>query len=153
MPIINISSGPLHSQFILAAIDPAVLRRPLALCAVPAGFASPARDYKGKSLDLNELLIRNSPATFFWKVKGHSMRDEGINDGDMVVVDRSIEAKNGHIVVADINGDVAVKKLYRRGGEVELRSANPEFEPRCFKDGEELTIWGVVTSVIHIFKS
>ena len=153
MPIINLPSELIHSQFVRAAIDPPVNRRPIALCAVPAGFASPARDYKGKSLDLNELLIRNSPATFFWKVKGESMRDEGINNGDMLVIDRSIEPKHGDIVVADINGEVAVKKLYKRGRVVELRSANPDFEPRCFTDGEELTIWGVVTSVIHIFKS
>ncbi|MDO9419979.1 MAG: translesion error-prone DNA polymerase V autoproteolytic subunit [Herminiimonas sp.] len=144
---------PLLSQFVRAAIDPPVVRRPLALCPVPAGFASPARDYKGKSLDLNELLIRNSPATFFWNVSGFSMRDEGINDGDIVVVDRSVEAKHGHIVVAEINGEVTVKKLYKRGRVVELRPANPDFQPICFKDGDELIIWGVVTSVIHIFKS
>ena len=153
MPIIISKSEPLPRHFVCAAIDPPIVKRPLALCTVPAGFPSPARDYKGKSLDLNELLVRNSPATFFWKVSGDSMRDEGINDGDMLVVDRSIEAKHGHIVVADINGDIAVKKLYKRGKVVELRPANPAYEPIRFQEGDQLIAWGVVTSVIHIFKA
>lgn len=153
MPTIITSTGPLPTQCVMASVNPPVLKRPLALCKVPAGFPSPARDYKGKSLDLNELMIRNTPATFFWNVSGYSMRDAGINDGDMVVVDRSIEAKNSSIVVADINGEITVKRLYKRGAVVELRSANPDYEPIRLKEDDQLTIWGVVTFVIRSFKS
>ena len=81
------------------------------------------------------------------------MRDAGINDGDMVVVDRSIEAMNSSIIVADINGEITVKRLYKRGGVVELRSANPDYEPIRLKEDDQLTIWGVVTFIIRSFKA
>lgn len=81
------------------------------------------------------------------------MRDAGINDGDLLVVDRSIDPKHGHIVVAAVDGDFTVKKLYRRAGVVQLRPANPEFQRIEFTDGQELVIWGVVTSIIRTFKT
>lgn len=153
MTTILFKIGQLPTHCVPAMLEPPALKRPLAVCTVPAGFASPARDYKSKSLDLNDLLIRNSPATFFWNVSGDSMRDEGINNGDLLIIDRSLEAKHGDVVIAEINGDVAVKKLYKRAKVVELRSANPAYEPIRFEEGDELLIWGVVRSVVHIFKA
>jgi len=153
MPTITIQPGPLPAVFIPASLEPLPFSRPFALCRVAAGFPSPAQEYLDHALDLNEYLVRNKTATFFFRVAGQSMRDENINDGDTLVVDRSITPKHGHIVVASVNGDFTVKKLYRRAGVVELRPANPAFQPICFGDGEEMLVWGVVTSVIHTFNA
>ena len=94
----------------------------LAMCAwtVRAGFPSPAADHTRKRIDLNEHLIRNKEATFIFRVKGDSMNGIGIYEGDELLVDRSIEAKHGNIVLAVLNGDYTVKRLYRRGGVVKL---------------------------------
>ena len=126
--------------------------RPLLLSRVPAGFPSPAEDYVEGSLDLNEHLVAHREATFFMRVQGHSMTGAGIQDGDLLVVDRSIEAGDGDIVVAVVDGDLTVKRLSRRGGTVRLLPEHPGCAPIEFKDGQELTVWGVVTSVIHRVK-
>ena len=130
-------------------LQPPRLARPLFLSRVPAGFPSPAEDYVECSLDLNEYLIAHREATFFVRVKGHSMTGAGIRDGDLLVVDRSLEAGDGDIVVAVVDGELTVKRLSRRGGRVRLLPEHPGCAPIEFKDGQELTVWGVVTSVIH----
>ncbi|KVP96743.1 repressor [Burkholderia ubonensis] len=112
---------------------------------VPAGFPSPAQDHTQKRVDLNEVLVLNPLSTFLFQVAGDSMIGEGIFDGDRVIVDRSIEAMNGYIVLACVDGEFTVKKLERRAGRVRLLSANPRFHPIEFREGQELTIWGVVT--------
>lgn len=112
---------------------------------VQCGFPSPAEDHAQKRLDLNELLIHQSDATFFMRVRGPSMRDAGIDDGDYVVIDRSLEAKNGNIVLAVIDGEFTIKRLFRRAGRVKLQAANPTFTDIEFRDGQELIVWGVVT--------
>ena len=117
--------------------------------AVPAGFPSPAADHTRKQIDLNEHLIRNKEATFIFRVKGDSMVGIGIYDGDELLVDRSIEPKHGNIVLAVLNNEFTVKKLYRRGGVVKLLAENLIYPPIVVKDGEELTIWGVVTRNLH----
>lgn len=132
--------------------NPLRLERPLFLSRVPAGFPSPAEDYVEGSLDLNEHLIAHREATFFMRVQGHSMTGAGIQDGDLLVVDRSLEAGDGDIVVAVVDGELTVKRLSRRGGTVRLLPESPGCEPIEFKDGQELTVWGVVTSVIHRVK-
>ena len=116
---------------------------------VPAGFASPAGDHTRKRIDLNEHLIRNKEATFIFRVKGDSMSGIGIYEGDELLVDRSIEPKHGNIVLAVLNDDYTVKRLYRRGGVVKLIAENPLYPPIVVKDGEELVIWGVVTRNLH----
>lgn len=151
MTTIQLQKGPLPQVFIPACVEPLPFARPLALCSVSAGFTSPAQDYIDGPLDLNEHLIHNKTATFFFRAAGESMRGESINDGDLLVVDRSISPKHGHIVVATVDGDFTVKKLYRRKGVVELRPANPDFEPIRLNEGEELLVWGVVTSAVHSF--
>ena len=116
---------------------------------VAAGFPSPAADHTRKRIDLNEHLIRNKEATFIFRVKGDSMSGIGIYEGDELLVDRSIEAKHGNIVLAVLNNDYTVKRLYRRGGVVKLIAENPLYPPIVVKEGEELVIWGVVTRNLH----
>src|SRR4051812_27977846 len=93
---------------------------PLMLCSVPAGFPSPADDFIEQRLDLTSHLVRNPEATFFVRAKGDSMTDIGIQDGALLVVDRSLEACNGRVVVAVVEGALAVKRLRRRNGRVWL---------------------------------
>ena len=119
---------------------------------VPAGFPSPAADFAVKRHDLNELLITHPNATFMWEARGLSMIELGIQDGDVLVVNRSLTAKHGDIVVAEVNGDFTVKQLYKRAGQVQLRSGNPTFPPTLFKEGQTLAICGVVTAAIKRFK-
>ena len=129
--------------------NPPRAARPLFLSRVPAGFPSPADDYVECSLDLNEHLIEHREATFFVRVKGQSMTGAGIADGDLLVVDRSLEAGDGDIVVAVVDGELTVKRLSRRGGRVRLLAEHPGFAPIEFRDGQELTVWGVVTSIVR----
>ncbi len=129
--------------------NPQRAERPLFLSRVPAGFPSPAEDYVEGSLDLNEHLIEHREATFFVRVKGQSMTGAGIADGDLLVVDRSLEAGDGDIVVAVVDGELTVKRLSRRGGRVRLLAEHPGFAPIEFRDGQELTVWGVVTSIVR----
>jgi len=116
---------------------------------VPAGFPSPADDYVEDRLDLNQLLVQNKSATFFLRVKGDSMIGAGINDGDIIVVDRSLEPIERSVVVAIVDSELTVKRLLYRNGIAELHAENPKYQPIQFKEGQELTIWGVVTSSVH----
>jgi len=128
---------------------PRRLPRPLLLSRVPAGFPSPAEDYVEGALDLNEHLIAHREATFFVRVQGHSMIGAGIQDGDLLVVDRALEAGHSDIVVAVVDGELTVKRLWRRGGRVRLLAENPAFVPIELKDGQELAVWGVVTGIVR----
>ena len=129
--------------------NPWRVMRPLFLSRVPAGFPSPADDYIEGALDLNEHLIAHREATFFMRVQGHSMIGAGIHDGDLLVVDRSLEAGHGDIVVAVIDCELTIKRLSKRGGRVRLLAEHPGFAPIEFRDGQELTVWGVVTSIVR----
>lgn len=121
---------------------------------IRAGFPSPAADFAVKRQDLNELLITHPAATFFWSVAGKSMFAAGIDEGDILVVNRALasNAKHGDIVVAEVDQDFTVKYLHKRAGQVQLRAADPTFPPIIFKDGQTMTICGVVTSVIKRFR-
>lgn len=114
-----------------------------------AGFPSPAADYAEEGLDLNEYLVRNRPASFMFTVKGDSMVNAGIVEGYKVIVDRSINAKSKDIVVAVVNGEYTIKRLYKTAAKVELRPENPAYQPIVFKEGSELEIWGVVVGVVR----
>jgi DNA polymerase V len=132
--------------------NPPPLARPIYSAKVSAGqsrFPSPAQDYEQKFLDLNERYINNPPATFFFEVKGESMIGAGIFDGDTVIVDRAVKPKSSSIVIAEVDGEWMVKRLYKRGNVVKLLSENPEHPPIEFLEGQELVIFGVVTYVIH----
>lgn len=117
---------------------------PLGLAPVSAGFPSPAEDYEDKRLDINEYLIRNPVATFFFPVQGDSMGGAGILDGDILVVDRSVTPLHGHIVVAFINGERLVKRLYKRAERVALLAENTDYPALELTGDLELVIWGVV---------
>lgn len=119
--------------------------------SVQAGFPSPAENHAVHRLDLNEILIRHPLATYFMRVKGSSMRDAGIDDGDEVLVDREMPAVHGSIVVAVVDGEFTLKRLWRRGARVKLVSANPDFPDFEMSEGQTLEIWGVVTRVIKTF--
>lgn len=122
---------------------------PFAGSKIVAGFPSPADDYIEKHLDLNEHLIIHPEATFILRVSGWSMRDAGIFDGDEIIVDRAITPREGHIVVAVVNGEMTVKYLSFTAYGIHLVAAHPDFEDITFQEGEELVIWGVVTRVLH----
>jgi len=116
---------------------------------VSAGFPSPADDYKEKKLDLNDLLIRQPEATFFAKASGDSMTGAGIFDGDMLIVDRSITATDGKIVIAVVNGELTVKRFKLVGRTAQLHAENPKYSPITLCEGDNVNVWGVVTNVIH----
>lgn len=122
---------------------------PLFAWKVPAGFPSPAEDYAQGRLDLNDYLVEHEAATFYVRVEGHSMTGAGILDGDIIAVDRSLEPRQGDVVVAVIDGALTVKELNRQGDIITLRARNPEFKPIEFKLGQELVIWGVVKGVVR----
>lgn len=121
--------------------------------AVRAGFPSPADDFSVRRHDLNELLITHPTATFFWKVRGTSMQDAGIADGDILVVNRALVARHNDIVVAEVDGGFTVKYLFHRNGRLKLRAADPTFPDLVFdRDGQRLTVVGVVTCAIKRFR-
>jgi DNA polymerase V len=125
---------------------------PYLLSRISAGFPSPADDYIENNLSLSELLIRNHLSTFLMKTSGDSMVDVGINDEDILVVDRSIEPKNRDIVIAIIEGNLTVKRLlFKASGSVVLKSENTAYKDIKISESTDLEIWGVVTSVIHQF--
>lgn len=109
------------------------------------GFPSPAEDHAQKRIDLNDILIHQPDATFYMRVRGESMRDAGIDDGDHVIVDRSLTAKHGDIVMAVVDNEFTIKTLFSKRGTVRLVAANPTFPDIVLRDGQELVIWGVVT--------
>ena len=118
---------------------------------VCAGFPSPAEDLGAQRIDLTTLLVTHTQATYFLKASGHSMVEAGIFDGDIMVVDRAIKPRHGHIVVAVVDGDFTVKRLYQRAGRVKLRAANVTFPEIVPKEGQTIEVWGVVTATIKRF--
>lgn len=124
-------------------------RLPLYQDRISAGFPSPAQNDVEDTLDLNELLIKHPSATFFLRVSGTSMIKAGIHDGDILVVDRSLEPVHGKVVIASVNGELTVKRLYRLGTKIKLVAENDAYAPIDITEEMELRIWGVVTNVIH----
>lgn len=122
---------------------------PLYLATVAAGFPSPADDYIDKTLDLNEHLISHPEATFFVRVYGDSMRDAGIQSGDILIVDRAVEPRNGSVVIAALNGELTVKRLHKQQDKLLLVPEHPEFSPIEVTEDASFEIWGIVSYVIH----
>ncbi len=120
---------------------------PLFLERVSAGFPSPAQDYVEQRLDLNELCIQRPAATYFVKVAGDSMIDAGIYPNDLLVVDRSITARNDDIVIASLHGEFTVKKL--KHDPLRLVPQSKNYHPILISESDDLEIFGVVTSVIR----
>lgn len=122
---------------------------PLYASKVPAGFPSPADDHLEAKLDLNQYLIRHPAATFFVRASGDSMIGAGIQDGDILVVDRSLEPVEGKIVIAAVGGELTVKRLSLKHGKQQLLPANDRYAPLDVNPELGIHIWGVVTTVIH----
>ena len=120
---------------------------------ISAGFPSPAADYAEDGLDLNHYLVQNKPATFMFTVKGDSMLGAGICDGDKVVVDKALKPKHKDIVVAVVDGEYTIKRLYQLRGRIELQAENPNYQAITFNEGSELQIWGVVVGVVRKYSN
>ncbi len=125
------------------------LKLPLYSSKVSAGFPSPADDFIDKTLDLNDLVIKHPQATFFVRVSGNSMINAGIKDGDILVIDKSLEPIEGKIVIANVDGEFVLKRIRKKSGKLYLYPENSDFNPIEIKEGMECEIWGVVTYVIH----
>lgn len=141
----SILSSPPES----AAADPVPAVQPLFVHKIPAGFPSPAADYLEDGLDLNSYLVQRKSSSYFFTVEGDSMTGVGILPGDKVLVDRSIEPRDGHLVVAVLGNDYTLKRLVRSAGRWALRAENPAYPPIFIHDGEDLTVWGVVVGVVR----
>mgnify|MGYP005844167307 FL=1 len=124
------------------------LNIPLFLDTVPAGFPSPASDYTEETLDLNELCITKPAATYFVRAQGESMIEAGIFHDDVLVVDRSLTARHGDIVIAEFNGELLVKRLELKP-QLRLVPMNKKHAPVIVPEGADLEIFGVVTTAVH----
>lgn len=113
------------------------------------GFGAAADDYAEKGIDLNEQLIRNKPATFFFRMKGDAMKEAGIFDGDILIVDRSLKLASGKIIVAILNGELLVRRFHKNFTSAFLVPENNRYKPINLGDFNDFTVWGVVTYVIH----
>lgn len=119
---------------------------------IAAGFPSPASDYMEPGLDLNEYLVANKAASFMFTVSGDSMAGAGIMDGDKVVVDRSVRPVHGKIVIAVVNSEYTLKRLFNFNGVLELRAENAAYRAIRMEEGTELEIWGVVVGVVRKYR-
>ena len=119
------------------------------LPSLPAGWPSPAENYVEDTLDLHKLAVKNPPATFFLRVTGDSMIGAGIHNGDLLVVDRSRDPVSGKIVVANVDGELTIKRLVKRKARLYLSPENPSFPEIDITDREETSLWGVATYVLH----
>ena len=126
-------------------------RIPLLNDSVSAGFPSPADDYTEENIDLNEHLISNPFSTFFLRVKGESMINAGIKDKDLIIVDKSLIAKPGDIVIAMIDGEFTIKRLSIKNDELYLKAENHNYPDFSFKNHIDVQIWGVVIYSIHSY--
>ena len=146
------STSPLTIVDIHAAKRLPQSRTALLYASSPAaGFPAPGDDMVEKALDVNDLLVKNPASTFFVRVQGDSMEGAGIFSGDVLVVDRSVEAVVGRIVVAAVNGELVVKRLGRSGSHVVLLSENDAYAPIVVGESEECFVWGVVTGSARLF--
>lgn len=125
------------------------LTLPLFESHIPAGFPSPADDSMELKLDLNKHLIKHPSTTFYARVKGHSMQNAGVNDSDILIVDRTIEPRENDIVVCILDGEFTVKRVHREEDVIFLQAAHEDYQPIQVKESDRLEIWGVVTYVIH----
>lgn len=137
-------SFSIHGQLLQGGVP-----LPLCLFKIPAGFPSPAADHIEQQISMDEVLNIRAPHVYLASISGDSMQGAGIFDGDLAVVDRSIEPVHGHIVVALLNNEPVCKRLCVRGTEVVLLSENPKYPPRYVLEGDELAIWGVITSSVR----
>lgn len=138
-------------DFFSANVD-SILALPMAEGGIAAGFPSPAQDYVDLKIDLNKELIANPSSTFYARVKGNSMMDAGISDGDILVIDKSLEPQNGDTAVCFIDGEFTLKYIRIEADGVYLVPANPAFQPVRISGENHFYIWGIVTYSIKNHK-
>lgn len=126
------------------------LELPYVDVGISAGFPSPADDFIELTIDLNRELIKHKDSTFFAKVKGNSMKNAGIFDGDLLIIDKSLEPQDGKIAICQIDGDFTVKRIKKENDVVWLIAENEDYKPIKVTEENELMIWGIV---IHSIKS
>jgi DNA polymerase V len=122
---------------------------PFALSRLHAGFPSPADEYREPALSLDSFVVQHPEATFYVRVAGDSMRDAGISANDILVVDRALPATHNAIIVAMIEGEFTVKRLYRKEGIIALLPANPRYRPIHITEEMDFQVWGVATYCLH----
>lgn len=122
---------------------------PFFLTYLSCGFPSPAEGWAEHILNLHDYLIQKPAATFFVRVEGDSMVGVGIYKGDLLIVDRSIEARHGSIIVAVVDGDFTLKRLVRRGGDIYLHAENPKYKDLRITPEMTFEIWGVAIHTVH----
>ena len=127
------------------------LALPVCGVTVRAGFPSPADDFAVERLDVIQLLVKHPQATYFWRVRGDSMREAGIDDGCIIAVDRAVRPRHGSIVVAIIDGECTVKYLHQRAGRIKLKAANPTYPDIVPRDSQTIEVWGVVRGCVKVF--
>ena len=115
---------------------------------ISAGFPSPADDFKEVRISLDKELVKNQESTFYARVSGDSMLEAGIDDGDLLVIDKSLSPENGKIAVCFIDGDFTVKRIVKEKGKLYLKAENKKYKSLEIKEGNELIIWGIVEYVI-----
>jgi DNA polymerase V len=131
---------------------PSALSLPLVLSPVKAGFPSMVEGELEGTLDLHELLITHPAATFYVRVEGDSMVGAGIFPGDMVIVDRALEARNGDLIIAVLDGELTLKRFIKQQGAVCLRAENPDYPDIQVTPGKDFMIWGVVSGCVKKFR-
>lgn len=132
--------------------DPSPLILPVAGDCVRAGFPSPAEDFQVERLDLTTILVSHPQATFFLRLRGDSMRDAGLFDGDLLVVNRALKPAHQDIVIAVVDGEFTCKTLWLKLGRMKLVAANPTYPEIVPKEGQTIEVWGVVTASIKRFR-
>lgn len=146
MPILKLLKG--KELEIFSAETENVLELPVLPFQISAGFPSPALDFIDLSIDLNKQLIEHPSATFYGRVKGESMKNAGINDGDLLVIDKSIEPTDGKIAVCYLDGEFTLKRIKITPDGLWLMAENESYKSIKIEEGNNLTIWGIVTYII-----
>lgn len=135
---------------IYSALTDTALERPVISTGISAGFPSPALDFEDLSIDLNRFLIQHPSSTFYGRVKGQSMKDAGIDDGDLLVIDKSLEPQDGKIAVCFVDGEFTIKRIKIEKDCCWLIPANEKYKPIKVTADNDFLIWGIV---VHVIKS
>lgn len=141
------TKAPLTFQPVPVSTAPVWLQA--ARLSVAAGFPSPAEDHQVERIELMSQLVKHPQATFYVRIQGDSMRDAGILDGSVVLVDKAIKPQHGHIVIAVVDGDFTCKRLHQRSGTMRLKAENPTYPDIVPKEAQIVEVWGVVVATIH----
>jgi DNA polymerase V len=137
-----------HTIDIYSALSESEMALPYVDAGISAGFPSPALDFVDMTIDLNKHLIKHPSATFYGRVKGQSLKNAGITDGDLLVIDRSLHPVNGKIAVCYIDGEFTAKRISMSQGELWLLPENEDYQPIKIEKENNFVVWGIVTHVI-----